>query len=85
MGLVRCSCTHEIITPTTVREWLRTLLSSKQGAGFEKVVIHAWRKRVEAGNCSDDVWNSTLTYTYEGGRDSSGDPEIEEGEIICIC
>lgn len=78
-----CDTTHAR-TSTAVHEWLRTLLAIKQGAPFEKVVIHVRSKTVNEA-IGADAWTSKSTYTYEGKEDSNGDPEIVEGQIVCLC
>ena len=69
-------------TRAAVKNWLTELLLTKEGAGFEKVVI---RVRSEVVNEEQYVMSEKLisewlvsTYVYAGKRSPDGDAEIRE-------
>lgn len=64
-------------TRAAVENWINELLLMKEGAGFEKVVVHV---RSEVVNEEDPVdrWILESTYEYAGKRSVGGDIDIRE-------
>lgn len=70
-------------TRKAVQSWLNELLSMKQGANFEEVVVYASVDVMNEKAYTTPEW-SELTFTYTGKVDVKGNAEIQEtiGHLI---
>lgn len=64
-------------TSTAVGNWLNGLLATKDGAGFEELVVHV-RSEVLNEEIDDLLGPLKSTYTYAGERYNFGDTMIRE-------
>ncbi len=65
-------------TRKAVQSWLNELLSMKQGANFEEVVVYTTVDVMNEKQYTFPEWSSDLTFTYTGKRDIKGNAELQE-------
>lgn len=65
-------------TRKAVQSWLNELLSMKQGANFEEVVVYATVDVINEKQYSFPELSPDLTFTYTGKMDVKGNAELQE-------